>query len=96
MLLLMLKVPILVSAFWFWRVTSNEKGAATIWGFGSFVATLMFLGFSAFLGMYGMGSFLLSWLIFWGLTFVEGTYWFYPACFIAFIALLGSSVLLGF
>lgn len=96
MLLLILKIPILVSAFWFWRVTGNEKGAATIWGFGAFLATSFFLGFSVFFGMYGTGSFLLSWLLFWGLAHLEGGFWFYPACFVAFIVLLGSSGFVGF
>ena len=96
MLLLMFKVPILISAFWYWRVSGNEKGAATFWGFSAFVATSVFLGFSVFLGMYGMGSFLLSWLLFWGLSYTEGTFWFYPGCFLAFVVLLGSSVFVGF
>ena len=95
-MLLLLKFPILFAAFWFWRESGNEKGAASIWAIGAFVSTVLVFGFSGPIGIYGIGAFFLGWLLFWGLSYAEGTLFFYPASFFAFLILIGSSVFFGF
>ena len=96
MLLTLMKIPILIAAFWIWRTTANDIRAAQIWAVGAFITTFAFLGFSGPVALYGAGAFLVAWAIFTGLSYVEGRILFYPLSLVAALILLGTSWFLGF
>jgi len=88
MLLILLKIPLLLAAFATWRTTGNEKWAAGVWGFGSFATTLFLIGFSGPVALYGIAAFLLAWALFFGLSFLEGSFFVIPAFVVGGVGLL--------
>lgn len=88
MLLLALKMPFLVGAFWVWFLSDNEKLSATIWATSTFLIKFALLGFTSSLPVYGVVAYVVAWGVFYGLSFLHQTLWLWPA------SLLGVGVML--
>jgi len=79
MILLALKIPFLVAAFWIWSLTDNEKYAAAAWASFSFFLKLFILGITMQLPLYGIIAFFVAWGIFYGLSYLRHSAWVWPS-----------------
>jgi len=88
MILLALKIPFLIGAFWFWFISDDEKMSAAIWALTSFIIKFAILGFTTSLPVYGIVAFVVAWGVFYGLSFLQQTIWLWPASIIGIAAML--------
>ena len=82
MILLAFKVPFLVAAIWIWQITDNEKYAAAAWATAAFIINLGVYGITTSLPLYGLFAFVVAWGVFFTLSYIRHTFWFWPVGFI--------------
>jgi len=88
MLLISFKIPFLIAAIWIWNITGNEKYAAAAWATASFIINLTIYGITTSLPLYGIWAFVFAWGIFYALSFVRHSFWFWPAGFVGITCML--------
>jgi hypothetical protein len=90
MILIPFKLPFLVAAFWIWMISGNEKYAAAAWASATFLTKLAMYGFTTSLPMYGILAFVVAWGVFFALSYLRRTFWFWP------VGLLGIAGMIVF
>jgi hypothetical protein len=86
MVLLPFKVLFIVAVFYFWNWTGRAILAAGIWALASFLINVFASGLSVFAFCWSGASFLVALSVFFGLAYIQRSFWMIPgavlACFI--------------
>lgn len=90
MLLLPFKVLFMLAVFGVWHKTGNAISAAGIWALASFLINVFASGLSVFAGCWAVASFLMALAVFFGLAYIQRSFWMIPG------AVLGSFILVVF
>jgi hypothetical protein len=90
MVLLPFKVLLMVAVFGVWNRTGNAFLASGIWALASFLITVFASGLSIMTCCWSVASFLASLGIFYGLSYIQRSFWMIPG------AVVGSFVLVVF